>query len=136
MPTYTPTEYKRGAQNVYDNIIALYSLKGAFKVTKMVRILLKDEKARRMKLPKSERGFDDTPDKSKSKSKSKTKGKKKKKGPGMFASLCILFKKKGVHKVTYNEAKECCKKAKPDSNLSTGHFKWYKNQYRKNKKNG
>ncbi len=129
MPHYTKAEIRIGALNVYNHIIAVYGLKEAVRIVKQTRELLKRERQRRATLPRSERALDDTTKKSKTGIKIKTK-KKKKKGAGLFASLCVLFNKKGISKVTYAEAKTCAREAKPDSNLSEGHFRWYKKKYK------
>lgn len=137
MSTYTKREIAECVSNLYTNVIAIYGLKSALKVIRQVRIQLKEEKKRRMALPEAERGFD-TPTKesrAKAKVKAKVKAKKdtkksKKKSIGLFASLCLLFDEKGVNKVTHQEARACAKAAKPDSNLSHGHLKWYIKKYK------
>ena len=133
MPNYNKAELEIGAQNVYNHIIAVYGLKNAFSITRRTRELLKAEKTRRGKLPRSERCLDDFDKKSKT-TKTKKFKKAKKKSMGLFTSLCNLFDKKGINKVTYSDAKACAKEAKPDSNLSEGHFRWYKKKYKKDKK--
>lgn len=136
MPNHTKAQVSQGVDNTYNNIIAIYGLRNALKIIKSVRVQLIKERKRRMKMKPSERAdIEETENKDTKKKKTKVdKKSKKKKGPGMFASLCILFDKKGVNKVTYSQAKACAKEAKPDSNLSSGHFKWYKKQYKDKKK--
>jgi len=132
MPSHKPSQLKLAAKNMYTNMVAVYGLRSASKVCKQVRLLLKDERLRRSKLPKGEQELEDeTAAKANKKTRSgKTAKSKKPKGPGVFASLCALFDKKGVNKVTHAEAKACAKEAKPDSNLSQGHWKWYMKKYK------
>lgn len=134
MPNHKRSDLEKKALNLYSEMIAIYGLLGALKIIRQVLLSLKKERTRRRKLPKSERGFDDTKKDIKKTSKSKSKSKKKK-GPGMAASLYVLFEKKGVNKVTYQDAKSCAKKAKPDSDLSQGHFRWYKKKFKDQKRN-
>ncbi len=136
MPNHTKAQVAQGANDLYNNVIAIFGLRNALKITKEVRLRLRKERKRRLKMKPTERAdLEDTEKKVTKKKKTKDgKKSKKKKGPGMFASLCILFDKKGVNKVTYQQAKACAKEAKPDSNLSSGHFKWYKKQYKDKKK--
>ncbi|KKM27521.1 hypothetical protein LCGC14_1573940 [marine sediment metagenome] len=132
MPTHSIASLEGGAKKIYSILVADYGLGGAFKVSRRVRDLLKEERLRRKALPPSERCLDEDEDTTKGEKKIKgKKAKKKTAGPGLFASLCVLFDKKGVDKVTYAEAKACAKEAKPDSDLSKGHWKWYKKCYKK-----
>lgn len=135
MSTYREADFEKAALQIYNKTIATYSLGGAFKVTRRVRDMLTRERLRRKALPLSERCLDEVEDTIKDKIKIKTKSKKaKKKTAGVFASLCVLFDKNGVDKVTYADAKKCAKQAKPDSNLSSGHYRWYIKQYKKRNK--
>ncbi len=134
MAKYTNAHLEKAALNVYADNVAIYGLKGAIKINGHMRSLLRQETLRRKRLPVSERPDEEEEITSTTKTKTKLKKLKKKKGPGMFASLCKLFDEKGVHKVTYSEAKKCAKEAKPDSNLSSGHFKWYKKKYKEQRR--
>ena len=136
MSTYRSSDYEKAAMQVYNNTIATFSLGGALKIARRVRELLKAERIRRKKLPPSERCLDEVEDFADGKTKTKTEEAKKvkKKTAGLFASLCVLFDKKGVDNVTYAEAKACAREAKPDSNVSSGHHRWYVKQYKKKHK--
>lgn len=124
MKRYTNNDIARCSLSLYRMFIAQYGLTDAFKITKRIRLHLKDEKQRRLSLPKSERNVRVI-----EKTKKKTRFKKKKKSMGVYASLYALFDEKGLSNVSYEEAKSCARRAKPDSKLRRGHFTLYKKKY-------
>ena len=135
---YKESEIERQAGKIYSNTIAIQGLRNTLKILRESLRQSRLESQRRKKLPISEQPDTEEEDEittTKKGKKSKSKlNKKKKRGKGMYKSLCELFKEKGINKVTYQQAKKCATAAKPDSNLSKGHYKWYIKCYKDGKR--